>query len=227
MAEDVGSILRDCRFFSAVSPDRMARLASMGRLKSYDKDEVIFRQGDPCSGVFVVGTGLVRIYRAEPSGKEHVLHLVSPGGTFAEVAAIGGFDCPANAQALEATTCAYLPTADFNRALRDDHGLAIQLLMSMAGWVKHMVGLVEDISLRDAAGRVARYLIETADAQGQVVLPSLKRHLASHLNLTSETLSRTLRRLSEAELITVDGESIRLHARPQLEEVAQGMGPLV
>lgn len=199
----------------------------MGRIKAYEKDEVIFRQGDPCPGVFVVGSGLVRIYRAAPSGKEHVLHLVSPGGTFAEVAAIGGFDCPANAQALGATTCAYLPTADFNRALRDDHGLAIQLLMSMAGWVKHMVGLVEDISLRDAAGRVARYLLETADDRGQVVLPSLKRHLASHLNLTSETLSRTLRRLSEAELITVDGESIQLHARPQLEEVAQGMGPMV
>lgn len=227
MPQDVSSILNASRFFMSVTPDRMARLQAMGRLRSFKKGDFIFRQGDPCPGVFILGSGLVRIFKTAPNGKEHVLHLVSPGGTFAEVAAIGGFDCPAFAEALDDSLCVLLPTADFNRALHDDHPLALQLLLSMAGWVKHLVGLVEDISLRDAAGRLARYLLATADPRGTVVLPSLKRHLASHLNLTSETLSRTLRRLTEADLIAIDNDTIQIKDRSSLHEVAEGLGPVV
>ena len=54
-----------------------------------------------------------------------------------------------------------------------------------------------------ASGRVARHLLEADHSDGRetFTLPVMKKDLASHLNLTSETLSRTLRRLSESGLI--------------------------
>jgi CRP/FNR family transcriptional regulator len=200
----------------------------MAVVRQFQRGQVIFREGDACPGVFVVGEGLVRIFRIAPNGKEHVLHLVPPGGTFAEVAAIGGFRCPAFAEALENTRCALLPADPFARALRDDHQLCLQLLTGMAMWVKHLVGLVEDVTLRDAAGRVARYLLSVADASGRVTLPSLKKHLASHLNLTSETLSRTLRRLGEGGLIEEDADGgLLVLDRRAMSDVAEGIGLIV
>jgi CRP/FNR family transcriptional regulator len=188
-----------------VKDEQRGRLTEMALVREYSKSEMIFRQGDPCPGVFIVGSGLVRVFKTAPTGKEHVLHLVGPGGTFAEVAAIGSFDCPAFAQALEDTRCVLLPLLPFSRALKGDHALCLQLMASMAGWVKHLVGLVEDVVLRDAAGRTARYLLNAPRSDdGSIHLPSLKKHLASHLNLTSETLSRTLRRLEDLGLITSD-----------------------
>lgn len=189
------------RFFTQVRGEGLEKLAKLAVLKSYDKNQTIFMQGDPCPGVFVVGSGLARVYKISASGKEHVLHIVPPGNTFAEVAAIGQFPCPANAQALEETRCVLLPSREFRMALEMDHTLCLQLLGSFAGWVRHLVDMVEDISLRDALGRVARNLLKSADAEGRIELMSLKKHLASHLNLTSETLSRTLRRLEEAGMI--------------------------
>ena len=90
-------------------------------------------------------------------------------------------------------------------------------------WVKHLIGMMEGIALRDAAGRVSRYLLNQAkDAAGVVRLPSLKKHLASHLNLTSETFSRVLRRLSDAELVElVDEKRLRVRDRKALEKMSE------
>lgn len=228
MTLDPETILSSCRFFSAVRGDSRDRLVKMAMLRKFPQGTLIFRQGETCPGVFIVGSGLVRVFKTAPSGKEHVLHLVAPGGTFAEVAAMGGFNCPAFAEAVEETQCLLLPNDAFNRALREDHQLCLQLIASMAGWVKHLVALLEDIALRDAVGRVARYLLSVADPKsGAIQLPSLKKHLASHLNLTSETLSRTLRRLSETDLLASSGEQLVVRDREGLEALAEGEEPLI
>ena len=115
----------------------------------------------------------------------------------------------------------------FRKALAEDHELATGMMAGLTLWVRHLVNLMEDVVLRDAAGRIARYLLQSQpDAQGQVELPSLKRHVASHLNLTSETFSRTLRRLLDAGMIAEsDGNRVQLLDRDRLEKVAEGLFP--
>jgi CRP/FNR family transcriptional regulator len=221
------TILNRCMMLRTMTADQKAKLGQIAGVFSFDAGRRIFDQGDPCPGMYIVGRGLVRVFRLSPNGKEHVLHLVSSGGTFAEVAAIGGFDCPAYAEAVEPTVCALLTGGDLMRLLRNDHEMTMQWLLGQAAWVRHLVTLLEDITLRDAVGRLARYLLDAADERGVVVLPGLKKHLASHLNLTSETLSRTLRRLEEANLIERGDEQIRLLDRQAMSEAAVGMGPLI
>lgn len=225
MSDDLHDIVSRCRFFGGLTDSSRQRIASLAERKRYKKGEIIFRQGQSCPGVFVVGRGNVRVYKIAPSGKEHVLHFASEGMTFAEVAAIGQFDCPAHAEALEDTVCALLPQEAFLRALRSDHDLCVQLLQGMADWVRHLIGLLENIVLRDAAGRVARHLLQqAADSGSEFALPILKKDLASHLNLTSETLSRTLRRLAESAMIEMpDQQSIRVLDRGGLAKIADGL----
>jgi CRP-like cAMP-binding protein len=226
--EDPPQIVEKCKMFAALEPPRLKRLQAMAQRRWYRTGTRIFTQGQECPGIYIVGTGQVRIYNLAPGGKEHVLHLAGPGSTFAEVAAIGDFPCPAWAEAMEETVCALLPAVEFRAALRSDHELCLQLMASMARWVRSLVWLMEDIVLRDAIGRLARYLLDVAGEQGtgEIVLPALKRHLASHLNLTSETLSRTLRRLTDAGLIEqVDARRLRLADPVRLGEVAEGVFP--
>jgi CRP/FNR family transcriptional regulator len=174
-----------------------------------------------------VGKGLVRVFKTGAGGKEHVLHIVDAGGTFAEVAALGGFQVPASAQAVEASLCALLPQAQFRRALEEDHALCLGMLSGLSLWVKHLVGLLEDVVLRDAAGRIANYLLDARrGTDGDVALPSLKRYVASHLNLTSETFSRTFRRLVDAGLIIVGQKNrVRIVSPEKLRSIAQGSVP--
>jgi len=224
---NVVDILHHCPLFSQVPAAGFQRLAAIARLCYFRKGQVVFRENEPCPGVFVLGQGLVRVFKTGPAGREHVLHIVGPGGTFAEVAAIGGFDLPASAEALKKTTCVLLPLDRFRRVLSEDHELCLGVLTSLTVWVRHLVTLMEDVTLRDAAGRLARFLLESPRAaDGTLELPGLKRHIASHLNLTSETFSRTLRRLVEAGLIAeADNARLRLLQPKKLRQVAEGLFP--
>ncbi|HID74460.1 MAG TPA: Crp/Fnr family transcriptional regulator [Planctomycetaceae bacterium] len=227
LAADVVEILEGCGLFAQLKPPSFQRLFTMARLVHFAKGEMIFRDGQVCPGVYVVGSGLVRVFKIGAGGKEHVLHLVGPGETFAEVAAIGDFPCPAHAEALAASCCVLLPASRFRQALAEDHQLCLDLMVSLTLWVRQLVSLMEDVVLRDAAGRVARYLLDTpAGPDGLVHLPSLKRHVASHLNLTSETFSRTIRRLAEAGVIEPrEGNRLALRDRARLRQVAEGLLP--
>jgi CRP/FNR family transcriptional regulator, dissimilatory nitrate respiration regulator len=227
MSPNVADILHDCQLFSDVQARGFARLVTMARLCKFRKGQIVFREAGPCPGVYIVGRGMVRVFKTGAGGKEHVLHIVGPGGTFAEVAAIGGFAVPASAEAIEPATCVLLPQALFRKALEEDHELCLGMMAGLTRWVKHLVGLMEDIVLRDAGGRIARYLLQ-AQAVGKDVieLPSLKRHVASHLNLTSETFSRTLRRMLDARMIAeVDNTHVRLLDRKRLEQMSEGVFP--
>lgn len=227
-ATTLADILRNCRLFRGLDEVAFELLAAEAVTKRLKKSQTVFRQGEECPGLYVVGQGMVRIYKLAPSGKEHVLHFAGPGDTFLEVAVLGGFDCPAHAEALDDTVCALLPAHRFRALLRQNHELCQQLLMGMALWVRHLIGLMEDLVLRDASGRVARHLLEAQARSGSptFTLPVMKKELASHLNLTSETLSRTLRRLVDSGLIApADGQQMRVLRPADLQDVADGLLP--
>lgn len=222
---NVADILQRCRWFSRVDARGFQRLVAMARLIEFSKGQTIFRQRQPCPGMFVVGTGMVRVFKVAPNGKEHVLHMVGPGNSFGEVAAIGRFPCPANAEATAPTRCALLPQEPLIRLLQEDHAVCMGVMLSLSVWVRQLVDLLEDVVLRDALGRLARYLLQTTAGTAQPAeLPMLKKHVASHLNLTSETLSRSLRRLADAGLIAEPQPNrVCILDRPRLQRVADGL----
>jgi CRP/FNR family transcriptional regulator len=221
------SILGRTQLLAMLTPEWLDRLAGEARVLSFSKGQTIFQQSEPCPGLYCVGQGRVRLFKLGPNGKELVLHFAEPGGTFAEVAAIAGFSVPANAEAVEDTVCALLPAERLRQLLKEHHALCLGLLTGMSYWVQHLVGMLEDIVLRDAAGRVARHLLEADSSQGREAfqLKLLKKDLASQLNITSETLSRTLRRLADAGLIELgEGQRLRVLEPEGLQSLVRGSG---
>lgn len=206
------SVVRDCPLFAGLGPANIQLLASAAKVDDFAAGELIFKQGERCHGVYIVETGVVRVYCQGDEGHEHVLHLCGPGQSFAEVAVFADFDLPANAAAVEPTRCLLIPAEIIQNQIATNHDFCRQMVASMAFWTRHFTELLGDIVLRDASDRILSYLQSLPrDSTGMVDLPGPKKHIANHLNLTSETFSRTLRRLADRNQIEItSGRGIRV-----------------
>jgi CRP/FNR family transcriptional regulator, dissimilatory nitrate respiration regulator len=216
-------ILDHCPLFSRVDDDRKEILIGISQVQNVAKGTLLFRQGDHCRAMYVVGSGQARVFQLNPNGKEHTLYLASPGKTFAEIAAIDGLPYPANAESITACRLLAIDAEGMGYRLETDHLLCRQVMLGMAMWVRHTVALLEDVVLRDAVGRLSHHLLQLPVQDQAAQLPASNLHIAKLLNLTPETFSRSLRRLSDQGLISVQGRQVRLHDRDTLETIAAGL----
>lgn len=75
----IAEILKRTPLFANLAEPELLSLATRARFRQYARNELLFSEGEPCSGPYVVATGLIRIFKASTSGREHVLAVEGPG----------------------------------------------------------------------------------------------------------------------------------------------------
>lgn len=198
--------------FHRMKPEQVGRVGSLLRLRQTEAGDTLFREGDECSGFFVVLEGAIQLRRSGPDGREAVLSVVRSGQSFAEAAVFSGGALPATAVALEATLLAHFPKASFLRMLREDPDLCLGALESLASWHHRLTFQVQQLSQEDGTSRLRRWLGDQAreSHDGIVRLRVPKKVLAAQLGMAPETLSRLLRTLRDSGEIREEGREIRL-----------------
>jgi len=204
-------------------------LAQVARTKRLGKGEVLFLEGQPAEGFYVVGEGQLKVFQLSPQGREQILHVVGPGGSVAEAALFGTRTYPASAEALERTTVVFFPREDFARLLAGRPALALNLIAALAQKLREFAALIEQLSLASIRARLAQYLVARLalgepGRTGWVHLGLSKRALASRLGTVPETLSRSLAALVREGMVVVDGRRVRVLDLDALREVAGGLG---
>src|ERR1041384_4388753 len=95
--------LRSCQLFVGLSQTDLENIADVAVVKSLEKDEYLFHEGDPARGFYVMQRGAVNVHRVNAAGKEQIIHVFRAGDSFAEVALATPTGYPADARALEPT----------------------------------------------------------------------------------------------------------------------------
>src|SRR5688572_23102671 len=113
--EEVEGLLRVTPVFRRLSPDDRRKVAQATSIRRFDKGEMIFEQDTPSDAFYTIASGRVKIFKMLPSGKDLILEVFGAGDPLGAVAAYDGRPFPASAQALEDTTCLFIPRADFFR----------------------------------------------------------------------------------------------------------------
>lgn len=217
----IAATLRSCQLFSGLPGDELTAIAAFSVLRTIPKGGYLFREGEPAEGFYVAQKGAINVHRVSPAGKEQVIYVFRPGESFAEAALATPQGYPANARAVESSAVVLVPKAPFVALLGRRPDLALRMLGSMSQHLRVLVGLVEDMTMKDVETRFLHWLLKRtpreATASATIELGTTKRVLAAELGTSSETLSRTFARLRADGLLAVKGSTLTLRDVPALQ----------
>lgn len=219
---DQRQLLKAIPLFAGLSEQELDALLEIGRVRSHNRGEVLFADGEPAEGFFVVLTGKTKVYKLSAEGKERILHIVHPGGTFAEAAIFGEGLYPAYAEPLQNSSLLFLPKDRFLTLLENNGRMAVNMIAGLSRFLRQFTLQIEELTFKDVPSRLARYLLEVSEGERDTFeLAISKSQLASHLGTVSETLSRTFRKLAEEELVEVKGKVFTILDFDRLEDLAE------
>lgn len=224
------NLLKQCPLFAGLKEEDLKKIKSFSKPKRIVKKELIFADGDPAKGFYIILSGKVKLYKISPDGKEQILHTVTAPDAFAEAALFLEGTYPAYAEALTDGELLFIPAIDFIRMIEKNPKLSINMIISLSHFLKKFTALIEELSLKEVSSRVAKYLLDLslkAEKDGKdpmwIELDMSKGQLASRLGTISETLSRTLGKLKSKGIIDVKKYRINILNRRSLEELASGL----
>lgn len=215
-------LFQQVSYLEDLSSRAIQGLASVAVPNTYAAGSAIFWEGDPVAGLFVIEDGIVKISRLSKEGREHILHLLHRGDTFNDVAAMDGGANPATAVAHTDAIVWCVRRPDLQRIVEQYPELAWALIESMARRARYLVGLVEDLAMRSVRGRLARLLLEQAQANESDAVPRLltQEEMASRLGTVREMVGRSLRSLAADGIIEFDRHRIVVLDEERLAEEA-------
>ncbi len=219
--EKKDELLATSLLFSGLPAEQLREIAGIAVSKRYGKGAAVFFEGDPGIGFYMVASGKVKIFKMSLDGKEQILHIFGPGEPFGEVPVFHGNPFPANAETLTEADILFFPRTEFVNLLSAHPSLALNMLAVLALRLRRFATQIENLSLKEVPGRLASYLCYLAEEQqrqDRVVLDIPKGQLASLLGTSSETLSRIFAKMSEEQLIRVEGKAIYLLDMEGLKE---------
>lgn len=223
--EKITDILSSIPSFSGLSETQIGEIRQIAVDRHFAKGEIIFFQGDEGNGFYIIISGMVKIFKVSPEGKEHIMRIVTRGEPFGQVAVYAGRAFPASAQAIAKSHLLFLPRTEFVQLINHNPSLALSMLANLSMRLREFTVHVENLALKEVPGRLAAYLIHLAEEQrnegDMVSLNISKVQLSSLLGTTPETLSRILTQMQGRGLIEVKRRDIRILDHPGLEELAE------
>jgi CRP-like cAMP-binding protein len=195
--------LRQIPMFATLDDEDLAYVARVTVERTYDRGDIILLEGDRAGALHYVRSGLVKVFKTSPEGKEQVLRLIGPGTPFNDVPALDGGPNPASAAALEPSTVYVLGSSEMRRLIRERPAVAEAAVRSVAVALRHLVELVEGLSFRNVTARVAKILLdqEAAAAQGLPPHRLTQQEMAAMAGTAREMVGRSLKELEAAGAI--------------------------
>jgi CRP/FNR family cyclic AMP-dependent transcriptional regulator len=196
--------------------DRLALAAKM-RPRQFARDEVVFHRDDPAGPVFLITSGSVKVSIPDEQGREVVVALERGGDVFGELALLDEGPRSATVTALTETHTLALARQEFIATLERNPDSMRRMLTLLVRTVRRSTGHVEDLVFLDLPGRVAKCLLDLADAAGRGQVDLTQEDLAAFVGATRVSVNRVLADLEKRGAITIGRRNIQLKDRARLQ----------
>ena len=194
--------------FAGLSAQDQRRVAGLARPVHLALGEVAYSAGDSPSRLIVVHTGHLKISRISADGSEQLIRVLGPGEFVGEESVFTDRAPEDYATALDECGLCVFHHDDLRALISTHPEIALRMLATVSA------------RLSDTERRLSS--LTSHGVESTVALPFAKKDVAALLDTTPESLSRSLRSLSDKGLITIGpGRSVSIIRPDRLEQAAQ------
>jgi CRP-like cAMP-binding protein len=218
------AFLKSIPYFSAMSTAELDAIKQSFSEKTFQRGEVILLEGESSDTLFFVAAGVVKIFKTSAQGKEQILSITRPGEALNDIPIFDGGANPVSAQALGQVTLYGIKKDRLQSIMQQYPRVALNTSKVLAGRMRQLVTLVEDLSFRHVLGRVAKILLTNA-TDGVGPKPHLtQQEMAAMAGTAREVVARSLKALEEQGHIRMERHRIVITDKKSLEEIVAESG---
>ena len=228
MSPLASEVLRRVAIFSGLTEAEVDSLAGRAVFRRFAAGALLFSEGDPCEGLFVVVTGQARVFKLSPGGREQVLTLDGPGSSVAELPVFDGGPYPASCLAVGDSEMLFLSRRALHDVCRERPEVGLKILAMLGRRLRHLVGIIEELSFTTVRDRLMAHLLREARMHGSedeggvtFTLTSSHQQIAAQIGTVRELVSRNVSRLQAQGLIEASGRLITIKDMARFESELQ------
>jgi CRP/FNR family transcriptional regulator len=222
-------LLRRIPFFRRLSPELRGRVAAVAHLKSYDRGDLIFAEGDPSHSFIVIVSGRVKVFKATPAGKEIILEIFGAGDPLGAVAVYEGAPFMASALPLEPTQIVAIEQRAFLQLLEENPAFVRGLLSGLTIRLAELTRRLAELTGARVEARFARLFVKLTEQIGRgerggvfIAMPLSRQELADLTGTTIETAIRIMSRWQKEDVLHTEKDGFVVIDRAALDEAAAG-----
>jgi CRP/FNR family transcriptional regulator, cyclic AMP receptor protein len=211
--------------FSGLEESELHFLAQRAVPRNFQAGEMVFVEGQPCTGLYVIEVGHIRIFKTSTGGREQVLGIEGPGSSVAELPVFDGGNYPASVAAIQDSTLLFVSKQDFQALCLAHPQVALKVLRVVGARLRRLVGIIEELSFTTVRHRLASFLLRTAKTAKEagtaleVTLPASNQELASQIGTVRELVSRNLSRFQAEGMLELKGRIVMIRDLQAMESI--------
>ena len=211
------ALLKKFDLFSELDERELELIAAVAKPRRYDKDEVVFHADERGDVFCLIISGRVKVTMISPEGKEIILSMLGPGEFFGEMSLLDELPRSATVIAMQQLDVMTIWGRDLLQIMRDDFTITRKIIAELSKRLRRASRRIESLVSMDVYGRLARFLLELARDQGEMLDNGLvavtrptHQAIANTIGTSRETVSRLLHDLIEQELVLSEGKTLFL-----------------
>ncbi|MFT3823991.1 MAG: Crp/Fnr family transcriptional regulator [Chitinophagaceae bacterium] len=184
-------------------------------VQSYDKGQLLFKEGMIPSGIFLIRDGIVKKFRSDNNGREQIIYVAAPGELIGYHALLSEERYPDSAAALEKCVISFIPKEDFLATIQQSAEFNKRLLKTLSHEFTVLINNMSALSQKSVRERLALQLIILREKFKNDFKPGMdvtidisREDLAAVVGTGREHAIRLLSELKEDGIVETKGSKI-------------------
>ncbi|HEX32190.1 MAG TPA: Crp/Fnr family transcriptional regulator [Candidatus Acetothermia bacterium] len=209
--------LKDFRIFADLKEKELQKLQENSRKIKYGRGEIIFPEGAPAFGLYLVFDGMVKLVKRSMRAKSQILKIVGPGELLGETTLFDKGSYNAYAKTLSPAVIGFIERGDIFYFLERHPKTIFRMYSRLSEELKAFQNKLAERSYSSSKERLARLILHL----GKSGVELSRAELAEMAGVSSKTAIRTLSELESRGIIAIESRKIKILREEYLQKIME------